>query len=231
MRPKHLKFPFQWESREPLLLDGVLYVPQWYEGHDHWPKGDLESLFSLYSSASIEYCSGNGTWVAEKAEKQPAKLWIAVEKRFDRVQKIWAKKHNLSLGNLLIVCGDALTFTKHYLKSNSIEEVFVNFPDPWPKARHARNRIIKDDFVQEMTRISKVGAETVLVTDDAPYSGQMTFEMLKDNIWRASFPFPFYETEWPGYGSSFFDSLWKDRGREVRYMKFKKTAEYELVHE
>lgn len=220
MRPKHLKFPFKWEERSPLLLDGILYVPKCYEAHSLWPKEELDSFLSSFNQIAIEYCSGNGTWVAEKAKETPNKLWIAVEKRFDRVQRIWAKKHNFSLNNLLIVCGDALVFTSNYLKPNSVDEIFINFPDPWPKPRHAKNRIVQEGFVREMTRIGKPRAETVLVTDDKPYSEQMRFEMLKGNDWDSSFPSPFYQTDWPGYGSSFFESLWKERGREIYYMKF-----------
>jgi tRNA (guanine-N7-)-methyltransferase len=222
MKPKKLKFPFSWESRSPLLLDDVLYVPRYYEQHDEWSKESLNLRLSSFESISIEYCSGNGTWIAEKALENPSILWIAVEKRFDRVQKIWAKKHNLLIPNLLIVCGDALVFTKHYLKSQLVDQIFINFPDPWPKAKHAKNRVIREPFVKEMHRISKLGAETVLVTDDATYSEQVSLEMLRDDIWEASYPSPFYVTEWPGYGSSFFDSLWRERGREIRYMKFKK---------
>jgi len=222
MKPKKLKFPFRWESRTPLLLDNVLYVPKFYEHHDEWSREELGARLSAFQSISVEYCSGNGAWIAEKALENSSTLWIAVEKRFDRVQKIWAKTHNLSISNLLIVCGDALVFTKHYLQSELVDQIFINFPDPWPKAKHAKNRVIREPFVKEMHRISKPGAEAVLVTDDATYSEQVSSEMLRDGVWDPSFPSPFYMTEWPGYGSSFFDSLWRERGREIRYMKFKK---------
>ncbi len=227
MRPHNLKFPFRWESREPLLLDRVLYVPKCYDQHDLWPKEELKEFLSFFKSIAVEYCSGNGLWVAEKAKQCPSKLWIAVEKRFDRVQRIWAKKHNFSLQNLLIVCGDALTFTKYYLGSDLVDQIFINFPDPWPKARHAKKRIIQDPFVEEMARISKMQAEVVLVTDDVLYSDQMSFEMLKKGAWEPSFPLPFYKTEWLEYGNSFFESLWKEQEREIRYMKFKKIQENE----
>lgn len=225
MRPYNLKFPFRWESREPLLLDSVLYVPKCYDRHDLWPKEELKEFLSTFKSIAVEYCSGNGLWVAEKAQECPSKLWIAVEKRFDRVQRIWAKKHNLSLQNLLVVCGEAEAFTKYYLEPDLVDQIFINFPDPWPKARHAKKRIVQDSFVREMARISKVGAETILVTDDELYSSQMSFEMMKGGLWASLLPDPFYATDWPEYGTSFFESLWKDQGKEIRYMKFKKIQE------
>lgn len=230
MKPKNLKFPFDWESRTPLLQDDVLYVPKYYEDHDLWPKEELlGAYFSRFISISIEYCAGNGTWIAEKAKENPNVLWIAVDKRFDRVRKIWAKKHNLALDNLFIVCGDAFTFTKYYLPSSIVDEIFVNFPDPWPKVRHAKHRVLQNCFVQEMARVSKDNGEAVWVTDDVPYSLQILEEMLKENIWEPSFSSPFYTTTWPTYGTSYFESLWKDQGREIRYMKFSKKLVHELT--
>jgi tRNA (guanine-N7-)-methyltransferase len=106
-----------------------------------------------------------------------------------------------------------------------VDQIFINFPDPWPKARHAKKRIVQDSFVREMARISKVGAETILVTDDELYSSQMSFEMMKGGLWASLLPDPFYATDWPEYGTSFFESLWKTQGKEIRYMKFKKIQE------
>ncbi|MBX9923641.1 MAG: tRNA (guanosine(46)-N7)-methyltransferase TrmB [Rhabdochlamydiaceae bacterium] len=225
MKPKNLKFPFDWESRAPLLQDDVFYVPNHYEQHDLWSKEKLlGEHFSRFASISVEYCAGNGAWIAEKAKENLDVLWIAVDKRFDRVRKIWAKKQNLALDNLFIVCGDAFTFTKNYLPSGVVNEIFINFPDPWPKARHAKHRVVQNYFVQEMARVSKEGGEAVWVTDDAPYSLQILSEMLEGKIWEPSFNHPFYTTTWPTYGTSFFEALWKEQGKEIRYMKFIKNT-------
>lgn len=220
MKPKTLRFPFRWVERKPILSDDVLYVPRHYDQHEAWAKEDLEAIFSSFSSISIEYCSGNGLWIAQKAQENPSILWIAVEKRFDRVQRIWAKKHNLSLNNLLIISGEAETFTSHYLKAEMIDQIFVNFPDPWPKAKHAKNRLLQRPFVEEMKRVVKPSGLVVLVTDDAVYSEQMIQEMMQEGLWRSSFPAPHYVTDWPLYGASYFEELWKKQGRVIYYKKF-----------
>lgn len=222
MKPKTLKFPFPYQERRPLLADDVLYVPKCYEDHNLWDKTDLHNKIANFSSVSLEYCSGNGTWIAEKAKQNPSSLWIAVEKRFDRVQKIWAKKHNLLIPNLLIVCGEAYTFTHYYLQSNTIDQVFVNFPDPWPKQKHAKHRLIQKPFIDEVTRITKPSAQVIFATDDEPYSLQMIEEMQREGLWKSSFSAPFYTTEWDAYGTSYFEDLWKSQGRIIRYMMFTK---------
>jgi tRNA (guanine-N7-)-methyltransferase len=222
MRPKMLKFPFRYEERQPLLLDDVLYVPKRYEQHALWDKTELKTRLSSFAEVCLEYCSGNGTWIAEKAKENPGSLWIAVEKRFDRVQKIWAKKHNFSLSNLLIICGEAYTFTHYYLEEMSVDRLFINFPDPWPKQKHAKHRLIQKPFTDEMARIAKPSATVTFATDDEDYSLQMIHEMQKDPTWKSCFPDPFYITNWDSYGSSYFEDLWKSQGRTIRYIMFTK---------
>ena len=133
MKPKDLKPVFSFETRRPLLIDRIFYVPIYYENHRGFTLPDLRDFFGNENPHCIEYCSGNGDWILEKALQEPEKNWIAVEKRFDRIRKIWAKMKNKSIFNLLIVCGEAFTFTKNYLQANVIEHVYINFPDPWPK--------------------------------------------------------------------------------------------------
>lgn len=220
MRPKNLKFPFRWEERAPLFADGVLYVPRYYFSHEAFADEGFTKALEEFSSVAIEYCSGNGTWIAEKAAEKPETLWIAVEKRFDRVQKIWAKKKNHGLENLLIVCGAAEAFTKHYLKDGCINEIYVNFPDPWPKEKHAKNRLFQRPFIEEMKRVAKEDARVLLVTDDVEYSEQMLQEMTGEGLFAPALSAPHYSTEWEGYGTSFFEVLWREKGRTIRYLPF-----------
>ncbi len=222
MKATDLKYPFTWEERHPVLHERVLFVPRHYENHDVWPfpRWDSPSLFGKTGPVFVEYCSGNGEWILEKARVEPHLFWVAVEKRFDRVRKIWLKMQKQKLTNLLVVCGDALTFTKHYLPPCSIEGIYVNFPDPWPKPRHARNRIFQEPFIKEISRVVKKGGGATLVTDDPPYSLQMIEQMQIGDLWRSSFEAPYFKTDWPSYGSSFFDALWRKKGKVIHYHQF-----------
>lgn len=226
MKPKDLKCPLKWDDRRPLLHEGVLFVPPYYDRHDEWKKlpWDDTALFGNTHPVSLEYCSGNGDWIIEKAKMDPTRNWIAVEKRFDRVRKIWSKRHNHGVTNLLIVCGEALTFTKHYVFSASIQEMFINFPDPWPKRGHAKHRLIQPTFVEEMARVAQKDGSVCLVTDDEEYSRQMIREMRNSPHWQSHFPDPYYSSEWPAYGASFFDTLWREKGCTIRYHLFTKVS-------
>ncbi len=221
MQPKNLKFPFTWEERKPAFYKGVLIVPQYYDKHEEWR--DEEGLFVSEKPIFIEFCSGNGDWVIEKAKQNPNVLWVAVEMQFERVRKIWSKMHNESVKNLLIVCGEALTFASHYLQENSIQEVFVNFPDPWPKDRHAKHRLIQRPFIDQLARVVKEKGRATFATDDPPYSKQMVAEMRSHTDWNNCFPDPYYIKDWEGYGHSWFKDLWQRKGRDFFYIQFERA--------
>jgi tRNA (guanine-N7-)-methyltransferase len=221
MQPKHLKFPYRWEERKPVLVDRVLFVPEYYDRHHEWQFPGWETIFGNPRPVIVEYCTGNGTWIAEKA-KESSYNWVAVEWRFERVRKIWSKLKNQQLSNLFVVCGEAYVFTHHYLKDHCVDQVYVNFPDPWPKAKHAKNRLFQLPFIIELTRIVKSGGRVTVVTDDIVYGEQISNEMLAHPAWSSVFPSPHYVTEWEGYGASYFDTLWREKGKEPRYFQFKK---------
>ena len=228
MKPKQLKAPFTWDERKVLLQDRVWYVPSYYSDYQSWefPGWSHPDFFGNEQPVVVEYCCGNGAWITEKAQQHQDKNWIAVEKRFDRVRKVWSKIQNLNLSNLVIVCGEAQTVTQQYIPRESIQEVYVNFPDPWPKERHAKHRLIQPAFVKGVTRVLQKKGTLTLVTDDPGYSEQSIAVLLAEQGLVSCHPDPYYVTEWPDYGASYFDSLWREKGRTIRYHTFiKKDGE------
>ena len=225
MKPKDFKFPFKWDERRPCIVDGVFFVPWHYQEHHTFQRPDWEeaAFFGKRAPIAIEYCSGNGSWIAEKARDNPETNWIAVERRFERVRKIWSKIKNYNLTNLVIICGEAEDFTKHYVESSSVEKIYINFPDPWPKAKHAKNRLLQREFAEEISRITKEKGEACFVTDDAPYCSQMIAVMHESKRWESRYPEPFFISKYDGYGSSYFAELWQQKGRDIHYMHFINT--------
>lgn len=224
MRPENLKSPFSWENRQIRIQDKVWFIPDYYENYAdfQFPGWDHQEIFGNSNPVFIEYCSGNGSWIAAKALQNPQLNWVAVELKFARVRKIWSKIKNLKLNNLFVICGEGLLTTRHYLANESIEGVFVNFPDPWPKKRHAKHRIIKPEFVKEMSRILKKQGNMTLVTDDETYSKEMIEVCLAEANFFSQYPDPYFVHELPGYGTSYFEDLWREKGKNIFYHQFLK---------
>jgi tRNA (guanine-N7-)-methyltransferase len=189
-----------------------------------FPSWEHPEIFGNSQPVNIEYCSGNGAWIASKAISQPNINWVAVEMKFGRTRKIWSKIKKSNLQNLFIVNGEAEHATQSYFSHNSVNEIFINFPDPWPKRHHAKNRLIKPSFVQAMASLLKENGSVVFVTDDEAYS-DWTLKIFQESpYFTSAFPHPHYVTEWPDYGNSYFEDLWREKGYTIRYHKFTKVA-------
>jgi tRNA (guanine-N7-)-methyltransferase len=224
MKPNDLKSPFSWEERQIIIEDRIWYIPPVYDRHDSFffPGWGDPLVFCRENPVKIEYCSGNGLWIADRALKEPDVNWVAVERKFERVRRIWSKIKNHRLENLLAVCGEGHALTHHYLLPNSVDEVFINFPDPWPKTKHAKHRIVQPSFIQEIHRILKPGCLITLVTDDSIYSSIMINVMQACDGFTSVYPDPYYITEMAGYGTSSFDRIWREKGKTIHYHQFRK---------
>lgn len=208
---KDLIIPFTWDERRPVQLDRFFYVPGSYE-HTKIPF----LFFEKEQPIIIEYCSGNGQWIGEKAKQFPHLNWLAVEKRFERARKIWLKSHRENLFNLFVICSEGLTFTQYY--APKVQEAFINFPDPWPKRRHAPLRIVRAEFLEMLGKIIDPGGKTTCVTDDAGYAKQIEREFAKCPEWKLIFN----ANKWPDYGKSYFNDLWTQKGRTIHYLSYEK---------
>ncbi len=216
-----LKWPFTWEERRPHLTDRVLFVPDYYSKHEmSFSNWDDPLVFGRKAPVHVEYCSGNGAWIVNKALTFPDCNWVAVERKLDRVNKIWAKMHAHGIRNLFIVCGEALTFTTHYVPVETIHTAYINFPDPWPKLRHAKNRLIQESFMTTLASKMRPFGELTFVTDDIAYRDLVLSVVAQP--WTSCFQDPSYRTELEGYGGSYFDTLWRSLGKEIYYLQFRR---------
>jgi len=215
-----LRIPFVWEERRPVLLERFLYVPDHYDRHDAWvvvPWCD-QAVFGNNRPVVVEFCSGNGQWICERAKQNPHINWVAVDIRFDRCRKTWLRMHRESLSNVYIMCGDANLLIRYYIQKRSLTEIFVNFPDPWPKLRHAKHRLVQAPFLAQMAEASIPGSLATFVTDDEAYAAQMVRELLACPVWRPRLPPPHYVLDWTDYGSSYFSDLWMKKGRKIHFI-------------
>lgn len=223
-RPKDLKRPFHWSERRVLVHEKVWYVPDQYTDFNSFlfPGWQHPSLFEISQPVCIEYCSGNGDWVTQKAFERPNRNWVAIERKFDRVRKIWSKMKNKGLQNVLPVCGEGYRITKEYIPTESVEEIYINFPDPWPKNRHIKHRLIQTPFGEEILRILKPEGTLMIVTDD-PQCRDWAILILSNICgFIPQYAEPHYVNSYPGYGTSYFENMWREKEKCIYYILFKK---------
>ena len=134
----------------------------------HWPD-----IFGNDKPVHFEMGSGSGHWTAQFALRHPEINLIAVEKVAREVRRAKHKAQRRELANVRFVRCDALYFIGQFVADASIDALHIYFPDPWPKNRHARRRVIQSESVNELTRILKSGGVLHIKTDVTPYQDQI----------------------------------------------------------
>jgi tRNA (guanine-N7-)-methyltransferase len=116
----------------------------------------------------LEIGFGGGEHLAEQAERHPEIGFIGSEVFENGVARLVGEVSRRGLGNLRIFADDARLLLDR-LPPNSLGRVFVLFPDPWPKLRHHKRRLVAPATLDRLAEVMRPGAELRLATDDPGY--------------------------------------------------------------
>jgi tRNA (guanine-N7-)-methyltransferase len=120
----------------------------------------------------LEIGFGGGEHLAALAAARPEIGFLGVEPFFNGVAKLLRAIEDGGLTNVRILMDDARLLLKS-LPDAGIERAFVLFPDPWPKLRHHKRRIVNPETVADLARVIRPGGELRLATDDPDYARWM----------------------------------------------------------
>lgn len=112
----------------------------------------------------LEVGSGKGKFISQMALDDPLTLFIAFEINMSVLYRIYEKKRDLKLDNLMLVLGDA-NHLDSYFSPRTIDEIYLNFSDPWPKARHHKRRLTYPTFLNIYKKILKKDGKFEFRTD------------------------------------------------------------------
>ncbi|HEX4180395.1 MAG TPA: tRNA (guanosine(46)-N7)-methyltransferase TrmB [Caulobacteraceae bacterium] len=117
----------------------------------------------------LEIGFGGGEHLAEQAARRPDVLFLAAEPFLNGVASALRHIDARGLANVRVRAGDVRDLLDA-LPDASLDRVFILFPDPWPKARHHKRRLIQHDAAQALARVSRPGARLRFVTDWSDYA-------------------------------------------------------------
>jgi len=180
---------------------------------------DFQKVFKNGLPLKLEVCSGHGDWIVERAQQSNDSCnWAALEIRNERLFQIWSRMIFNDLNNLLILGGEAHAIFNESINDCSIQEIFVNYPDP-PVWEGSKQRLLDEFFLADVHRALCVGGVVTIVTDDKDYCNIVAkeFSMLEKKFTSAFAPLLFVNQLPEGYGSSYFDRMWKNGKRKTRY--------------
>ena len=125
----------------------------------------------------LEIGFGGGEHLAHQAGLHPEVQFIGCEPYVNGIAGLLSHIEEHKLNNIRIYSDDARDLINS-LPDNSLERVFILYPDPWPKTRHHKRRIISSEFLDSLTRVMKPDAELRLATDSADYATWMLERLL-----------------------------------------------------
>jgi tRNA (guanine-N7-)-methyltransferase len=149
---------------ELLPRHGIAYTPA---------PLDLDRVFGRTAPRVLEVGFGNGDTLVELAARSPERDFVGVEVHPPGVGHCLLEVEARGLTNVRVVAHDAVEVLAHQLAPASLDEVLLYFPDPWPKKRHHKRRIVQPEFVALVADRLKPGGRFRLATDWEPYAAWM----------------------------------------------------------
>ena len=126
---------------------------------------DIEQLLSFNKPFFLEIGSGKGQFLLDMAKKFPDKFFIGVERNVTCSGITCKKLVENEITNAKLMYIDAEVLMKE-IKDDSIESIFLNFSDPWPKKRHHKRRLTAESYLNNYYRVLKRGGHLIIKTDN-----------------------------------------------------------------
>lgn len=134
---------------------------------------DFAALFGRTAPVTLEIGFGNGESLVALAAEHPGEDFVGIEVHRPGVGHLFLRAGALGLSNLRVACRDAVEVLERRIADASLDTVLLYFPDPWPKKRHHKRRIVQPAFVDLVARKLRPGGRFRLATDWQHYAEQM----------------------------------------------------------
>ncbi|MGQ9615953.1 MAG: tRNA (guanosine(46)-N7)-methyltransferase TrmB [Spirochaetota bacterium] len=171
----------------------------------------FQNIFGNKNPLIVEIGSGNGHFLVKVAMQNPHKNFIGTEILGGRARKFHSKVQKRGLKNIAIFKGDAKQFVWEFLYEETVEEFIILFPDPWPKRRHHKHRLLTQPFINMLRQRLVKGGIITISTDNEDYRDWIIGEFFKTGGFKNLFQKGF--SHWPEH---YPESLFKEKFRKMQ---------------
>ncbi len=167
---------------------------------------------------------GRGEFLMQLAAEAPDVAHLGVEISAKRVLKMARRLAKSELGNVRIVEATAESAVRDLLDQASVRRFWINFPDPWPKKRHHRRRLIQPPFVARLARRLVPGGALEVATDHVGYVEQIDAVLGGEPELENALAPARHAREVPGRMRTAYELEWRAEGRALHFFRYRRRG-------
>lgn len=201
------------EDKEPVAS---VFDPFFLSRPVNWAE-----LFGREAPLELEIGFGRGDFLAQRAGERPEINIVGLEVSSLSVLKAWRRLSRENVSNVRIAKTEAFSALFYFFPERCLARSWVLFPEPWPKARHEKRRLLSADFLRLLAARTIDGGELFAATDWPDYRDWIIAEA------GSSRAFSFESGDWPVPVTKYHEK-WRAEGRDIYSLVFKKTKHPEV---
>jgi tRNA (guanine-N7-)-methyltransferase len=170
----------------------------------------------------LEIGFGRGEFLLDLAARAPAVAHVGVEVSWKRVLKMARRLARSELANVRLVHGTGQQVVAEAFAAGSLDAVWINFPDPWPKKRHHARRLVQPALIETLAVRLRPGGLLHVATDDVGYAEQIDAVLAAEPRLANHFAPARWRPEVPGRTATAYELAWRAEGRPLHFWAYRR---------
>jgi tRNA (guanine-N7-)-methyltransferase len=166
---------------------------------------------------------GRGEFLLDLATREPESGFLGVERSFKRVLKMARRLARTEVRNVRLIEASAERVVGQLIPRDAVSQFWINFPDPWPKARHHRRRLVSAEFVAALASRLEPGGTVDVATDHLEYAEFVEETFSAEPRLENAFAPERFETSVAGRMPTAYELEWRAEGRPMRFFRYRRV--------
>jgi tRNA (guanine-N7-)-methyltransferase len=198
--------------------------PNYLRAENLEKPADWTGIFGNNNPLALEIGCGIGDFIAATAAEQPDTNFIAIDYYNKGCYKTCRRIDTLGLGNVRVLREEARQFITERIPTGSLAAVYINCPDPWPKKKHRKRRLVNRVFMEFLREYLAPDAEIFFTTDFDDYGSDVAGMMAGLDGFENRLTPDLYRHELEAYRLSKYMRKFMAEGKRIYFVHYRKTG-------
>jgi tRNA (guanine-N7-)-methyltransferase len=181
---------------------------------------EMQDVLDNTNELALEIGFGDGDFLIQMAKERPDLNYLGIEIKRNRFKKAVNNVLKQEVNNVKLLHMDATIALDEVFKPSTFIEVYINFPDPWPKDRHKKHRIINNSSLDKLSKIMKPEGLLEIASDHRDYIEHILTVFNENGGFKNSFKSPGYTNTLTNRPLTKYEIEYRMDGREIFYLSY-----------